>query len=884
LYPIIGVRSRGSRIWDVDGNEYIDLAMGFGVNLFGHYPSFVIEALEEQLQQGLQIGPQAELAGEVAQLFSEITGMERVAFCNSGTEAVMTAMRLVRTATGRNKIATFEGSYHGHFDGTLGTAQGGLQDPRATPISSGVLPNMVADLLVLEYGNPDSLDVLRAHAHDLAAVLVEPVQSRRPDFRPTEFLHQLRQLTEETGIVLIFDEMITGFRIHPGGAQAWYGIQADMATYGKIVGGGMPVGVVAGKAKYMDAIDGGMWQYGDTSYPQAEMTFFAGTFCKHPLTMAAARAVLNHIKTQGTALQERLNDRTAYFAATLNHYCAEQELPIRIAHFGSLFRFVFQGNLDLLFYHLLEKGVYTWEGPTCFLSTAHTDEDIEHIIRAVQESTEELRKGGFLPQRQAKPPKQIPLNEAQTQLRTLAQMSEEGSLAYNIYTSVRLRGSLRLWAMRQAIQQVVDRHEALRTTIGPEGTAQHISPAFAIGVPLVDLSAYSPEERKAHCTTWLNQETSTPFDLVQGPLFRANMLKLDPQEHLLVLTAHHIIADGWSMSLLLTEIGEEYSALCQGCSTHLEPPLQFSDYLRWQEQQTQTAEMREHETYWLKKFEDSLPVLDLLTDAPRPPVQSYHGRRQTIHLDPDLSRRLKALSREQGCTLFMTLLAACMLVYHRIARQNDLVVGIPVAGRGLEQSDQLVGYCTHLLPIRSTLTGTPTFSEYVQMLKGVLLNGYEHQDYPFAHLMKALEIPRDTSRPPLVSVTFNLDRPASVPTMLDLDVEWYSVPLNFVPFEISLNILEIEEGLTLDCDYNRDVFDADTIDRLLRAFRIFLEHAVANPAQQVAEIPLMSEAERQQVLVEWNQTQTAYPRDACIHGLFAEQATQFPDRIAVICG
>lgn len=407
-YPIVGKRSLGSRIWDVDDNEYIDLMMGFGVNFFGHNPPFIKEALEEQLEKGLQLGSQSEFAGEVAELICELTGMERVAFSNTGTEAVMTAIRLARTVTGRNKIALFSGSYHGHFDGTLVKAQDTDFKPYAVAIAPGIPPNFVADVLVLDYGNPRSLEVIKVHEQELAAVLVVPVQTSRPDLQPKTFLQELRQLTKASGITLIFDEMVIGFRIHPGGAQAWFGIEADIATYGKIVGGGMPIGVIAGKAVYLDAIDGGMWNYGDESYPQAKTTFFAGTFCKHPLAMAAARAVLKYLKNQGYALQQQLNQRTSHFIAALNAYFEEDEVPIRMANFGSLFGPVSSrlpeevGNsavslsMELLRYHLMDQGVLPLGGGG-YLSTAHTEEDINYIIQAVKNSVTELREGGFLP-------------------------------------------------------------------------------------------------------------------------------------------------------------------------------------------------------------------------------------------------------------------------------------------------------------------------------------------------------------------------------------------------------------------------------------------------------------------------------------------------------
>ena len=401
-YPIVGKRSCGSKIWDVDGNQYLDLIMGYGVNLFGHNPPFVKQAIEEQLKQGIHIGVQSEIAGEVAKLICEMTKMERVAFSNTGTEAVMTAIRLARTATNRNKIALFSGSYHGHFDGTLGKAQGENGTLHTVPMAPGIPANLVKDILVLEYGNPHSLDIIKDQEHELAAVLVEPVQTSRLNLQPKEFLQQLRQLTKEAGIALIFDEMVSGFRLHPGGAQAWFGIEADLATYGKIVGRGMPIGVIAGKGAYMDAIDGGMWNYGDDSYPQAKKTFFAGTYCKHPLAMAAARAVLQHIKSHGPSLQQQLNQRTLHFAQQLNAYFEADKLPLQIEYFGSVFGFTTSNESAspsmmqlLLYYNLLYKGILL-RGNGGFLSTAHTDEDINSIIQAVRDSITELRNGDFL--------------------------------------------------------------------------------------------------------------------------------------------------------------------------------------------------------------------------------------------------------------------------------------------------------------------------------------------------------------------------------------------------------------------------------------------------------------------------------------------------------
>ncbi|HET8932586.1 MAG TPA: aminotransferase class III-fold pyridoxal phosphate-dependent enzyme [Polyangiales bacterium] len=392
-YPIVAAQSQAAHIRDLDGNDYVDIAMGFGVHLFGHRAPFIEEAVRVQLERGIQIGPQAEHAAEVAQLTAELTGHERVLLCGSGTEAVMTALRIARAATGRPKIAMFAGSYHGSFDGVLG----------AIPATLGAPRYLDADVIVLEYGDERSLQFLREHAAELAAVLVEPVQGRRPELQPREFLVNLRACTQELGALLIFDEVLLGFRLHQGGAQAHFGVRADLATYGKIMGGGMPIGAVAGRADVMDHVDGGSWSYGDSSLPVVDQVWFAGTFNKNPLTMATAAAALRHMKASGPELQIALNERTAKLARELNTWFAQRGDPLEVVHCGSLFRFKLPKNAELFYYHLLQRGVYVWENRSCFLSTAHTEEDIARIVEAVKWATCTLHDATFLTPRRPAP-------------------------------------------------------------------------------------------------------------------------------------------------------------------------------------------------------------------------------------------------------------------------------------------------------------------------------------------------------------------------------------------------------------------------------------------------------------------------------------------------
>ncbi|MFI6763069.1 MupA/Atu3671 family FMN-dependent luciferase-like monooxygenase [Micromonospora sp. NPDC050417] len=396
LYPIAAQRAKGAWLEDVDGNRYLDITMGFGVLLFGHEPDDVSEAVREHLTRGVQLGPRSVDTGEAAALLSELTGMQRVAFANSGTEANSAAIRLARAATGRDTIVMFHGSYHGHADNVLGRSLGTGLDRTTVPVSTGIPASAVADLVVLDYGAPESLDAIEALGGRLAAVIVEPVQSRHPTLQPAQFLHRLREITRRYGIVLMFDEMLTGFRPHPRGAQGLFGVTPDLATYGKLLGGGFPIGAIAGRADIMDGVDGGFWRYGDDSRPERETTFFGGTYIQHPVSMVAARAVLTRLKAQSPQLQQALNSRTDRLVGTLNAFFEEEEYPVRLGHFGSQFRFEHRADLELLYHHLLLKGVYVWEWRNFFLSTEHTDDDVDTLVDAVQRSLREMRAAGFL--------------------------------------------------------------------------------------------------------------------------------------------------------------------------------------------------------------------------------------------------------------------------------------------------------------------------------------------------------------------------------------------------------------------------------------------------------------------------------------------------------
>ena len=395
-YQITVESSNGSKMTDVDGNQYVDIAMGFGTLLMGHSPDIVMDAIRDEVDRGLQLAPRHRLVGEVAQMVCELTSFERACFTVTGTEAVMTAMKFARASTGKSKIGIFTGCYHGHNDATLVTKM--PNDEVERPIYPGISKAAIGDTVLLDYNDMNTLEKVVKLKDELAAVLVEPVQSRRPGIHPVEFLRALRKVTEENGILLIFDEVITGFRCNAGGAKRLFGIEPDMATYGKAACNGIPIGIIAGRKEVMDTADGGQWKYGDNSYPSGQLTFYAGTFFKHPFTMAVAYRIMKFFKEDGNKLQEELAKRTDYLVNEINTIFKEYHVPIEVNNFTSLYKFrALDENtfIDIFFYKLLDYGIFTWEGRTCFMSSAHTENDIQMIIEAVRKTVVDMSEAGF---------------------------------------------------------------------------------------------------------------------------------------------------------------------------------------------------------------------------------------------------------------------------------------------------------------------------------------------------------------------------------------------------------------------------------------------------------------------------------------------------------
>lgn len=1281
LYPITGVDSTGSRIWDVDGNNYVDLTMGFGVLLFGSKPEFLEGVIQKELEHGFQLGPRSIHMGEITELFTDLTGHDRVAFTNSGTEAVMIAMRLARSATGRSKIVIFDGAYNGHSDGTLVKTSIINGEFVSEPLAPGVPDNIAKDVLVLEYGTQKSLDIIREHAHELAAVMVEPVQSRRLDLKPFEFLKELRVLTKEKDVALIFDEMVSGFRASPAGVQGLLGIKADLATYGKIIGGGLPIGAVAGSARFMGGIDGGFWEYGDASYPRETRTYFGGTFCQHPLSMATCLATLRKLKAEGPALQENLNRRTAELANTLNQFFEAESIPIKVVYFASTFQFKFSGNLEMFYYQLLEKGVYIWEWRACFLSTAHTDEDLNDVIKAVKETVFALREGGYIksapttstpstvkaletnatekeapserawfrqqsklahsgslsdiniasgfsakhldfsvfyfgnydannaagkyqllmdgaqyadahgfstvwiPERhfdefggfspnpavlaaaiaretkriqicagsvvaplhdpiriveewslvdnlsdgrvgisfasgwhpndfvfapdsfsenrnvmfesiktvrhlwgggsisrkggnnsdvvlrtfprpkQAQVPiwltvvnnpdsylkagqlglniltnlmgqsledlaknirlykesyakhghdlhharitvlihtyleenaeqaveearkpmcdyllssihlfqkmasglgpvqdidraskedkdfivnkayekyvatsaligspttvepivdvmlqmgvtelacfidfgvdaekvlqslphinklkdtyqarllkarSSFPLGEAQKQLWLIAQLNQEGNLAYNDPGAVSLQGQLDTALLKAAVQACIHRHESLRTWLDQDGNEQHVMPTDALHLEHLDWSGSADPSDALN--EWFLLQANTPFKLSGTALFKPTLIKLANEHHVLALSSHHIISDGPSMGVVLHEIIQNYANLTKGLQPVISPAMQYRDFLQWQTLQQTSEATQAHEAFWLNQFSTKIPELTLPYDFPRPQVKTYNGARAWAQIDPTLLKTVRELAGKNASTLYMVLFAAFSVLMHRLSEQRQIAIGAPYTGRSINGSDALVGYCVHLLPILSVLTPSDTFAAHLQSIKQKLLQAYEHQDYPFARLLDRLNLPRDISRSPLINVIFNLERLDEAQVIDGLKVEMQQQPIAYTRMDLTFTANLKHDRVILECDYNTNLFEASTIESILKSYLAILETVVKDPLISHADIALVNHHDANIQLTTWNNADRK-PTLVSFIDTWHARVSKHPDAIALV--
>jgi len=481
----------------------------------------------------------------------------------------------------------------------------------------------------------------------------------------------------------------------------------------------------------------------------------------------------------------------------------------------------------------------------------------------------------------------LPLSFAQARLWFLAQL-EPDSPAYNIPAAFRLTGLLNVTALSQSLSEIVRRHEVLRTTFpSVDGQPkQVISLDTALTLPVIDLRELPPDQGLSEAQRLATEEAQESFDLATGPLFRVKLLRLEEAEYMLLVTMHHIVYDGWSHDIFLRELAALYDAFSSGKPSPLpELPIQYADFAHWQREWLQGEVLESQRDYWKQQLNGSLPILQLPTDYPRPPVQTYQGGYQSLELPKNLTQALKALSQQERVTLFMTLLAAFQTLLYRYTGQEDIIVGTPIAGRNQVEAEGLIGFFVNTLALRTYLSGNPSFQELLGRVREVALGAYAHQDLPFEKLVEELQPGRDRSRTPLFQVMFVLQNtPTSALELPGLTVNSLNLDSGTAKFDLTLFIMETAQGLRASLEYNTDLFKAATITRMLGNFQTLLEGIVANPQQRLSDLPLLTAAEKHQLLVEWNNTQTDYPSNTCIHQLFEAQAEQTPNAVAAVFG
>ncbi|MEB1529286.1 non-ribosomal peptide synthase/polyketide synthase, partial [Xanthomonas sp. WHRI 7945] len=480
----------------------------------------------------------------------------------------------------------------------------------------------------------------------------------------------------------------------------------------------------------------------------------------------------------------------------------------------------------------------------------------------------------------------LPLSWAQQRLWFLDQLDHAAAAAYHIPAALRLSGKLHRAALCASLDRIVARHESLRTIFASaDGQPHQVIVSEDIGFALLehDLRAMPASAQAATLAELSAEEAHAPFDLAAGPLIRGRLLQLADDDHVLLVTQHHIVSDGWSIAVLIRELGALYAAFSQGEADPLAPlPIQYADYAAWQRQWLQGDVLQRQIGFWRDHLAGAPALLELPTDRPRPATQSYRGDAVEVRLGQELTAALHALSQRHGVTLFMTLLAGWSALLSRLSGQDEVVIGSPIANRQRAEVEPMVGFFVNTLALRVKLDADPSVAELLAQIKATTLGAYAHQDLPFEQVVEALQPARSLSHSPLFQASLDLQNtPQGELRMSGLMLAMQETPSPTSQFDLTLSLTELDGALCGVLKYATDLFDRARIERLAGHFEFLLRALASDPAQRVSALPLLSDAERHQLLVAFNATDADYPRDACIHALFEAQVRERPDAVAV---
>ncbi|HTR47809.1 MAG TPA: condensation domain-containing protein, partial [Verrucomicrobiae bacterium] len=503
--------------------------------------------------------------------------------------------------------------------------------------------------------------------------------------------------------------------------------------------------------------------------------------------------------------------------------------------------------------------------------------------------TQPTNNGSGAPGGPANQPQDVyvfPISLAQRRLWFLDQLLP-GSPAYNIPVSLRLRGDLNVSALQRAFDEIVARHESLRTTFAQQGgePVQVVAPTGSMAITRADFKKLAAEESEAEARRLLGEEGLRGFDLQHGPLLRALLIALGERDHVLCVTMHHIVTDGRSLQVLVQELSALYDAFSRDLPSPLPPlPIQYADFTLWQQEWLGTGELDEQLAYWKQQLNGVTP-LRLPTDRIRPAEPSSRGGRVEFSLPAEVADKLRSLSQKENATLFMTLLAAYQVLLCRHSDEADICVGSPIANRSRSELDGLIGFFANTLALRGDLSGDPTFREFLQRIRKMTLEAYRHQDVPFEKLVQELQPDRDLSRNPLFQASFSLEQDFSHDLKLaNLAFAPFAADIVSTHFDLEAHFVDSPQGISGSLVYSSELFDAETARRMADHFCALLESIAASPDQHVSQLRLMADAERRQVIEDWNRTERAYPGEKSLAELFEQQAARSPEAVAVVFG
>ncbi len=478
----------------------------------------------------------------------------------------------------------------------------------------------------------------------------------------------------------------------------------------------------------------------------------------------------------------------------------------------------------------------------------------------------------------------LPLSFSQERLWFL-ELLDPGSPAYNMPIALRIAGPLAP-VLPDVLYEIQQRHEILRTTFKrlDAGPVQVVADVAGSVLATIDLSALSEADKKLETRRYAVEEAQSPFDIEKGPLFRATLLRLTEEEHVLLLTMHHIVSDGWSMDILIREVASLYKAFSSGAPSPLAKlPVHYGDFAIWQRDWLKDDTLEKLLQYWRRELAEAPPVLSLPTDHPRPAVQTFRGDYVVVRIDRKLELALKQLSRQWGGTLFMTLLAAFKVLLSKYTGVDKIVVGIPSANRNRAEIEGLIGLFVNALVLCTDTSGDPTFLSFFERVREVTVGAYEHQDLPFEKLVEELQPQRDLSHSPLFQVMFMLQTTAESLVLPDLNLSLLDVHSGTAKFDLTLGLLDAEDGITGAFEYNTDLFERATVERMVTHFQMLLKAAVAQPEQRLSALSLLTDREKQEIFLRWNDTGNGYQQDTCFPSMFEAQVARTPESVAVVC-